>query len=164
MPPCRKRSRRNRDAPILHPDDEDLSLGTPENLLSYEDRSRGLRCEPGPGALLLLLFYDDLDSCCSLLLFEVDTLEFVALDGSADLGRRFAQFGLLVGEEAFFGAGGALRAVQALKAAAQAGMAKSTVAPAVAGELVEDVPDAGGLLVDVHLPGVLEVFAGKARP
>ena len=96
-----------------------------------------------------------------LLLVEVDGLVFVAGDGFADLGWVFAEFGLLVGEEALLGASGALGAVQAFKAAAQAGVAEGAVAAAVAGELVGDAGDFSYVLIDVDLPGVAEVVSGK---
>ncbi len=47
----------------------------------------------------------------------------------------------------------------ALIATAQAGVAQGAIAPAIAGELVEYVSDFGGLLVNVNLPRILEVFA-----
>ena len=40
-------------------------------------------------------------------------------------------------------------------------MAKGTVATAVARKLVYDVADLGGLLIDVDLPGILEVLAAE---
>lgn len=64
-----------------------------------------------------------LDMVQQLLFFKVDALVLVARDGGANLRGRFAELGLLVGEETFLGAGGALGSVQRLKAAAQAGMA-----------------------------------------
>ena len=85
----------------------------------------------------------------------------MAGDGCADLGWGFAQPGLLVGVEAFLGAGGALGAVESLEAAAQAGVAESAVATAVAGKLVGHAGNFGHLLVDVDLPWVTEVFACK---
>jgi len=123
----------------------------------------GERCEPGPRALLLVLFYDASGFRRVLLLLEVDAFVLVALDGGADLGRRLAQSGLLVGEKALFGAGGALGAVQAFEATAQTGMAQGPVTAAVARKLVEDIPNPGSFLVDVHLPGVLEVLTGEPR-
>jgi len=91
-----------------------------------------------------------------LLLFEIDGFEGVFFDGVADLGRSLSESSLLVGEDCFLGAGGALGAVQALKTAAQAGVSQGAVAPAIAGELIEHISDMGGLLIDVELPGILE--------
>ena len=82
-------------------------------------------------------------------------------DGGANLDGGLAEFELRVGEEGLLGAGGALGAVQALVATAQAGVAESAVAAAVARELVEDVSDLDGLLIDVDLPGIAEVLAGE---
>ena len=85
----------------------------------------------------------------------------MAGDGGADLGGRFAQLGLLVCEETFLGAGGALGAVLALKTAAQAGMAQGAVATAVAGELIGDTADFGYLIVNVPLPVVGKACSGN---
>jgi len=82
-------------------------------------------------------------------------------DAGANLGRGLAEPGLLVGVKAFLRAGGALGAVQSLKATAQAGVAQRAVAAAVAGELISDVADLGNLLVDMHLPGITEVVAAE---
>jgi len=96
-----------------------------------------------------------------LLFFEVDRLEFVAGDALANLGRGLACFVLREGIEGFFGAGGTFRAVQTFIATAQAGVAESAIAAAVAGELVEQVADLRSLLIDMPLPGILEVLAGE---
>ena len=109
----------------------------------------------------LIPVYAESGNAAGLLVFEDDGLVFVAGDCGADLGWGFAEFGLLGGEEAFLGAGGALRAVEGLKATAKAGMAEGPVTAAVAGELIDDVAHFGGLLVDVDLPWVAEVFAGQ---
>src|SRR3569833_126361 len=98
-----------------------------------------------------------------LLLFEGDLLVGVLGDAGADLGWGFAGLGHCIGVEGFLRACGALGTVVALVAATQAGVAAGAISPAVAGKLVDDVPDLGGLLVDVHLPGVLEVLAGELR-
>jgi hypothetical protein len=95
-------------------------------------------------------------SLSELLFFELDGLVLVAGDAGADFGWCSAQFGLLVDEEALFGASGAFGAMQALKAAAQAGVAEGAVAAAIAGELIGDAADFRHLLVHVHLPGVTE--------
>ena len=71
-----------------------------------------------------------------ILLSRSIDLVLVARDAGADLRGRFAELGLLVCEEAFLGAGGALGAVQPFKATAQAGVAQGAVAAAVAGQLV----------------------------
>ena len=97
----------------------------------------------------------------SLLLLEVNAFVFVAGDGGPNLRWRFAEPGLLVGEEALLGAGGALGAVQAFEATAQAGVAEGAVATAVARELIDDAGDLGHLLVNMDLPGIAEVFAGE---
>src|SRR5437899_702052 len=86
-------------------------------------------------------------------LFQVDAFVFVPGDGGADLRRALAQLGLLIGEKAFLGAGGALRAVKRFEAAPQAGMTESAVATAIAGKLVNHAADFGGLFINVDLPG-----------
>ena len=91
-----------------------------------------------------------------LLLFEVDGLIFVTGNGGADFGWCSAKFGLLVNEEAFFGASRAFGAMQALKAASQAGMAEGAIAAAVAGQLIGDAADFRHLLVNMYLPGITE--------
>ena len=96
-----------------------------------------------------------------LLLLEVDALEGMVFDGVADLCWGLAEPGLLIGVEGFLGAGGALGAVVALKAATQAGVSEGAIATAITGELVEHAADFGGLLVDVHLPWVAETLAGE---
>src|SRR5215469_5371361 len=96
-----------------------------------------------------------------LLLFEVDGLVRVVGDALADLGGGLAKLRLLVGVEAFLGAGRALGAVQRLETAAEAGMAQGFVAAAVAGKLVGDAGDPGHLLVDVRLPRVAGVVASE---
>jgi hypothetical protein len=61
--------------------------------------------------VLLLQFYaNSILSEKELLLFQVDGLVLVAVDGVANLGRGLAQPGLPVGEERLFGALGALGA------------------------------------------------------
>src|SRR5580704_10146085 len=97
---------------------------------------------------------------CLLLLFEIDLLVRVLSDAGADLGRRLSGLGHCVSVESLLRAGGALRPVVALEATAQAGVSQGAVAAAVAGKLVEHIPDLRGLLIDVHLPGIAEVFAG----
>ena len=109
----------------------------------------------------LIPVYAESGNIAGLLIFEDDGFVFVACDGGTDLGRGLAELGLLGGEEAFLGAGGALGAVEGLKATAETGVAECAVAAAVAGELVDDVADFSSLLVDVDLPGVAEVFAGE---
>ena len=93
---------------------------------------------------------------------EINTLELVPVDCFANLGRGLSEFGLLIGEEPLFGAGRALGAVEPFKAAAEAGMAESAIAVAIARQLVEDVSDLRGLLVDMDLPGEAEVVSGEA--
>jgi len=95
------------------------------------------------------------------LFFEGDALVVVVGNGGADLGWRLAEFSLPIGDEALFGAGGALGAVESFKATAEAGVAKGAITTAVAGLLVEDAGDLGGLFVDVFLPGVAKVFSGQ---
>ena len=97
----------------------------------------------------------------ALLVFQVDGLVFVAVDGLADLGRRLAELGLLVSEQPFFGAGGALSAVQSLETTAQTRMTQGTVASAIAGELIRHVADFRHILIDVNLPRVPEVLASE---
>jgi hypothetical protein len=99
--------------------------------------------------------------CSGLLLFEVDLLVRVLRNSSADLGGSLAGLGHGVGVERLLRACGALGAVVALVAAAQARVAKRPVAAAIARKLVYNAADLCGLLVDVHLPGVLEVLAGE---
>lgn len=53
--------------------------------------------------------------------------------------------------------------MQPLVTTAQAGVPKSAVATAVAWKLVEHVADLRRLLIDVHLPGIAEVFARQLR-
>jgi hypothetical protein len=96
-----------------------------------------------------------------LLFFEIDGLVFVAANGFANLRRRLAEFGLLVGKDAFFCACGALGAVHPFEATAQAGVAQGAVATAIAGELVGHAADFGHILVDMLLPVVGEFVAGK---
>jgi hypothetical protein len=85
----------------------------------------------------------------------------VPRNGFAYLRGRLAEFCLLVCEQAFFGAGGALGAMQALETTAQAGVAQGAVAAAVAGKLIDNAADFGHLLIDVLLPVVLEVVPGQ---
>jgi hypothetical protein len=139
MPPCRKRSRRNRDAPILWEANRNNRL-----VLHYPILPR-MRIR----------------HTAELLLLEVDALVIVAGDARADLSGSLALFGQPVGVEAFLGARGALGAMQAFITTAQAGMAERAVTAAVAGKLVEDFSDPGRLLVDVNLPRILEVRAGQ---
>lgn len=94
-----------------------------------------------------------------LLLFEVDLLVGVLHDAGANLRGSFACLGHCIGVKRLLRAGGALRAVVALVATAQAGVAQGAVAAAVARELVENVADLRGLLIDVRLPWVAEVLA-----
>jgi hypothetical protein len=96
-----------------------------------------------------------------LLLLEIDVLVDVLGDTGADLGGSLAGLGHGVSIEGLLRAGGALGAVQTLITTAQAGVAESAVATAVAGELVNHVTYFGGLLIDVHLPGIAEVFTSK---
>ena len=91
------------------------------------------------------------------MLFKVDLQVLVPCNGGADLRRRLAEFGLLVGKEAFLGAGGTFGSMQPLEATPQAGMAQGQIAAAVAGKLVNHVADLGYLLVDVPLPGIAEI-------
>jgi len=100
----------------------------------------------------------------SLLLFEVDAFVVVARDAYADLGGSLAGLGEPVRVESFFGACGALGAMQALITASQTCMAQRAITTAVTGELVERIADVGGLLVDMHLPRVAEIVACKLRP
>ena len=109
----RIRSRRNRDAPIER------------YIFRCSKMQRG--CEPGNWLMLHFLFYAESElagptGCVAVssLLFQVDGLVVVAGDASANVGYAFACFCLAVGVEGLFGAGGALGAVQALIAAAQA--------------------------------------------
>ena len=76
-------------------------------------------------------------------------------NAGTDLRGSLAQLGLLVRVKALFGAGGALGSMEGFKAAAQAGVAESTVAAAVAGKLVGYVSDLRNLLIDMDLPWVL---------
>jgi hypothetical protein len=97
----------------------------------------------------------------SLLLLQVDGFVVVPRDADANLDWRLTLLGQAVGVERFFGTGGALGAVKPLIATAQAGVAKSPIAAAVAGKLVEDVADFARLLIDVNLPGITEILAGQ---
>ena len=85
----------------------------------------------------------------------------MAGDAGANLCRGLAELGLRIGIERFLSAGGALGAVRILIATAQAGMAQGAVATAVSGKLVEDVADLDRLLVDMDLPGILEVLSSE---
>ena len=58
--------------------------------------------------VLLPPFYANSGLPAGLLLLQLDALVFVSRNLGANLGGRFAQLGLLVGEEAFLGAGVAL--------------------------------------------------------
>jgi hypothetical protein len=81
--------------------------------------------EPG-GSCCISLFYAEFQlrrRRPGLLLLQVDGFVVVAGDAGANLSGRFPELRLLVGVEAFLGAGGALGAVQPLKATAQAGVA-----------------------------------------
>jgi hypothetical protein len=84
MPLCRIRSRRNRDAPTL------------------VDISRALR---------LVLLYPSIRHfprayrSKGLLRFQRNRFVLVTSDGGANLDWSLAQLGLLIGEEALFGAG-----------------------------------------------------------
>ena len=97
----------------------------------------------------------------ALLLLEVDLLVGVLGNAGADLGRRFACFRHGVGVERLLRTGGALGAVIGLVTAAQASVAKRAVAAAVAGELVDHGSNLDSLLIDVHLPRILEMLAGQ---
>ena len=69
------------------------------------------------GPVLLYLFYAELNLCAAtnwprrsdvqliLLLCKVDLFVFVPSNGGADLSRILAELGLLIGKEAFLGAG-----------------------------------------------------------
>ena len=83
--------------------------------------------------------------------FEGNALVLVMLDRDPNLRRRFAQLGLLISKEAFLGAGGAFCPVQALKAAAQAGVSQRAITAAVAGELISNAGHFGHLLINVPL-------------
>ena len=98
-----------------------------------------------------------------LLLIEIDGLVVVARDAGANLRGCPASFGLVVGVEAFLGAGGALGAVQVFIATVQAGVAEGAIAAAVAGQLIDDAGNLRGQLVDANLPVVAEVRARQLR-
>src|SRR6185437_6463080 len=85
------------------------------------------------------------------------------LDPCTDLRRRLAQLRLLVGVEAFLGAGGALSPVQALEAAPQACVPERPVAAAVAGQLVQHAAHARRVTINVRLPGIAEAVACELR-
>jgi len=68
----------------------------------------------------------------------------VACDAGANLRGRPASLGLVVGVEAFLGAGGALGGVRRLVATVQAGVAQGAVAAAVAGQLINNAGDQRG--------------------
>ena len=95
------------------------------------------------------------------MLLEIDGFVVVPGDAGANLRGRLTLLCQAVGVERFLGTRGALGAVQTLVATAQAGVAKSPIAAAVAGKLVEDVADFARLLIDVHLPGITEILAGQ---
>jgi hypothetical protein len=95
------------------------------------------------------------------LLLEVDALVLMPRDSRANLLGRLSQLRLLVGVEAFLGAGRALGPVQRFEAAPQAGVAQGTVAAAVARELVDHTAHLGHLLIHVDLPGKAEILAGQ---
>ena len=97
-------------------------------------------------------------------LFQIDLLVLVPGNGGADLRRLLAELGLLIGEEAFLGAGGALGPVQTFKTAAQAGVAQGPIAAAVAGKLVDHAADLSHLLINVLLPGISEVLPSSFDP
>src|ERR1700679_1472694 len=97
----------------------------------------------------------------SLLFFQIDGLVGVGGDSGADLHGSLAELCLLVSAKTLFSAGGALSAVGSFKTTAQAGVAEVPVAAAVAGKLIDYVPHLGGLLVNMGLPGIGKVFAGK---
>jgi hypothetical protein len=73
----------------------------------------------------------------SLLFFQIDRLILVALNCAPNLDRRLSELGLLICEKSFLGAGGAFRPMQPFKAAAEACVAKTTVATAIAGQLIQ---------------------------
>lgn len=83
------------------------------------------------------------------------------LDACANLFRGPAFFGLLIGVDDFFHAGGAGGAVGALKATVQAVMAQDSVAVAVARLLVQDGGDGCCHLVGDDLILVGEVDSGE---
>jgi len=118
--------------------------------------------------VLLTPFYAVCDSGCfsapgpfSLLLFEINALVLMPGDRLANLGRRLAELGLLIGVEAFLGAGGAFRSMQSLEAAAQARMPQGAIAATVAGQLVDHAADLGHLLIDVYLPVKTKILTGQ---
>jgi hypothetical protein len=111
----------------------------------------------GTTTLTLYYVWFFLDS----LVLEVDLLVIVALYAGADLSGGFAEPGLLVSIHAFLGAGRALGTVRCLKTAAQAGVTQSTVAAAVARQLVKNAADLSSFLIGVLLPWVLELGWGK---
>ena len=98
-----------------------------------------------------------------LLLLQIDLFVSVLGDAGANLGRSLACLGHGKGIERLLGARGALGAMQTFVAAAQAGVAESSIAAAVARKLVKHVSDLGRLLINVHLPWIAEVFASQLR-
>src|SRR5579863_1695384 len=118
----------------------------------------GHRFESSPTAWPIYLFYAGLRWPARLLLFEVDAFIFVTANCLANLRGSLAQLCLLVGKEAFFGAGGTLRPVHRFKATTQAGMAQGAVATAVARQLINHAAHLGDLLINVDLPGITEII------
>ena len=92
------------------------------------------------------------------LLLQIDALVLMTCNCAANLCRIVSQPGLLVCEDALFGANGARSGVQRFVATPQTGVSDLTVAAAVARQLVEDIPHLGRLLVGVDLPRIAEVF------
>src|ERR1035438_1095298 len=100
-------------------------------LLFYSSFDSGGRHQTPPGLAPLLVQLLPL----RLLLFQINRLVVVPGDPCANRGRCLALLCQAIGVERFLGAGGAFRPVQPLIATAQAGVAKSAVATAVAGKL-----------------------------
>ena len=114
--------------------------------------------------ILLLIYVTDLcigRLSAELLLFQIDRLIRMGCNSGADLHGGLTEPGLLVGIDAFLGAGGALRSVEGFKAAAQAGVAEVAVAAAIAWELVNYVAYLSRILIDMDLPRIAEAVTGK---
>jgi hypothetical protein len=94
---------------------------------------------------------------------QVDVHPSAFFDFLANLSRRFAALGFLVGEGGFLHADGTFSAVEAFKAGVEAVMAHGFVATAVAGHLVQHRLNlcVRGHLIDRDLIRVDEVDAGE---
>ena len=95
----------------------------------------------------------------ALFLAQVDGLVLMAGDAGANLRRRPAGLGFVIGVETFSGADVAFGGVRCLVATMQAGVSEGAIAAAVARELVDDAGDLRGQLIDANLPVIAEVRA-----